>query len=45
MRRAICAVYVEIWEDRLYYRKHNRITHVYYEYDWERCGEAKSILI
>jgi len=25
MRRTICAVYVESWEDRLYYRKHNGI--------------------
>jgi hypothetical protein len=25
MRRAICAVYVELWEDRQYYRKDNGI--------------------
>jgi len=31
MRRAICAVYVESWEDRLYYRKHNGIAQFYYE--------------
>jgi hypothetical protein len=29
MRRAICAVYVESWEDRLYYRKHNGIVQFY----------------
>jgi len=25
MRRAICAVYIERWEDRQCYRKHNGI--------------------
>jgi len=45
MRRAICAVYVERWEDRLYYRKHNGITHFYYEHVSQRCGEVKYISI
>jgi len=43
MRRAICAVHVARWEDRLHYRKHNGITQLYYEHVSQRCGEAKSI--
>jgi hypothetical protein len=43
MRRAKCAVSVEISEDSLYYRKHNGIAQFYYEHDSQRCGEAKSI--
>jgi hypothetical protein len=45
MRRAICAVYVDPWKDRLYYRKHNGNTQFYYEHVLQRRGEAKSILI
>jgi len=29
MRRAICAVLVESWENRLYYRKNNGIAQFY----------------
>jgi len=32
MRRTICAVYIEIWKDRLCYRKHNGIAQFYYEH-------------
>jgi hypothetical protein len=42
MRRAICAVYIERWEDTLYYRKHNANAQFYYEHVSQRCGEAKS---
>jgi len=45
MRRAICAVYVERWEDSLCYRKHNGIAQFYNEHVSQRCGEAKSISI
>jgi len=31
MCRAICAVYVERWHDRLCYRKRNGITQYYYD--------------
>jgi hypothetical protein len=43
MRRDICAAYFERREDRLYYRKHNKITQYYYEHVSQRCEEAKSI--
>jgi hypothetical protein len=45
MRRTICAVYVESWEERLYYGKHDGIAQFYYEHDSQRSGEAKSISI
>jgi hypothetical protein len=45
MRRAICAVYVELRNDRLYSRKNKVITQFYYEHVSERCGEPKSISI
>jgi hypothetical protein len=45
MRRVICAVYVERWQDSLYYRKYNGITQFYYEHVSQRCGEAKHISI
>jgi len=32
MRRAICAIYVEIWKDPLYYRKHNGIAPCYFQH-------------
>jgi len=44
MRRAICAVYVERWDNRLYYRKHNGIAQRYFEHV-SRYGEAKSIWV
>jgi hypothetical protein len=42
MRRAICAVYVERWEDRPFYRKHNGLAQFYYEHVSQRCGEDGS---
>jgi len=45
MRRAICAVYVERWEDRLCYRKHNGIAQCCFEHVSQRYGEAKSISV
>jgi len=45
MRRTICAVYVERWEDRVYYRKQNGIAQCYFEDVSQRCGEAKSISV
>jgi hypothetical protein len=45
VRRATCAVYFERWEDRLYYRKYNRIAQFYYELVSQRRGEAKSVSI
>jgi hypothetical protein len=45
MRRTICAVYNERWEDRLYYRKNNGITQFDYEHVSQRCGEPKSTSI
>jgi hypothetical protein len=45
MRRAVCAVYVEHWEERQYYRKPNGIAQFYYEHVSQRCGEAESISI
>jgi hypothetical protein len=32
MRTAICAVYDERWEDRLWYRKQNGIAQFFYEH-------------
>jgi hypothetical protein len=43
MRRTICAVYVELREDRMYYRKHNGIVQCYFEHVSQRYGEAISI--
>jgi len=45
MRRAICVVYVEHLEDRLYYRKHKGIAQFSYERVSQGYGEAKSISI
>jgi len=46
MRRAICAVYDESWEDRRCYQKHNGIAQFYYyEHVSQSCVEAKSISI
>jgi hypothetical protein len=45
MRSAICAVFVERREGRLYYLKDNGITRFYYENLSERCEEAKLISI
>jgi len=45
MRRAICAGYVVLLEDGLYYRKHNGIMLFYYLHVSQRCGDAKSISI
>jgi hypothetical protein len=42
MCRAICAIYVERSEDRLYYRKHNGIAQCYFEHVSQRYEEAKS---
>jgi hypothetical protein len=43
MRRATCAVNVEIWEDSLYYRKNNKIAQCDVEPVSQLSGEAKSI--
>jgi hypothetical protein len=45
VHRSICAVYVEIWEDRLYYLKHNGIAHCYFENASQLYGEAKFISV
>jgi len=43
MSKAICAVYDERWEDRLWYRKLNGIAQFFYEHVAKLCGEAISI--
>jgi hypothetical protein len=45
MRRAICAVHVEFWEDCLYYRKHDGIAQCYFELLSQQFGEAKFISV
>jgi hypothetical protein len=45
MRRTVCAVYLKLLEERLYYRKNKKIVHFYYEYVSQRYGEAKSTSI
>jgi hypothetical protein len=45
MRRVMCAGYVDLVEDRLYYRKHNGIRLFYYLHVLQRCGDAKYISI
>jgi len=45
MRRAIFAVYIELSEDRLYYRKHNGIAQCCLEHVLQRYVEAKSICL
>jgi hypothetical protein len=42
MRRDTWAVYVERWEDRLCYPKHNGIEQWYFEHVSQRREEAKS---
>jgi len=42
MRRAICAVYVECWKDRLYYRKHNGIVQCYFEHVSQRSEKRNT---
>jgi len=43
MRRTICAVNIQRWEDRLYRRKQNGIPQRSLEYVSQNCVEAKSI--
>jgi len=45
MRSDICAVYVEIWQERRYRWKHNRIAPFYYQHVSTRWEEAKYISI
>jgi hypothetical protein len=43
--RQVCAVYVELSEDRLYHRKHNGIAQCYFEHVSQLYGKAKSISV
>jgi len=45
MRRAICAVYVKHWEDRLCYWKHNGIVQCHFQNFSQRYGEVKAISV
>jgi len=45
MRRTVSAVYIELWELRLYCRKHHGIAQCLFDHVSQRFGEAKSMWI